>query len=221
MVLGGVPIWTLTHSQTVGWSQMRNSRHQMRRSREIRLQLLNISAPFFPLPSTPAPPPPPSPSSLPVSIPHSATHLRRSSRFRGWLSSTAVAQRSCLTVQLLKKKNCWLLEGVTLHPELLERLRQSVAPPCHGRCLLMTWQRCHNSKVTRANLGVPLNMSRSCFRREARRKLLGFFPPHPTDFIFEFGFSSKLSICHFCRVFSMAGMAPKRRTRPKEDTTAC
>lgn len=114
VVLGGVPIWTLTHSETVGWSQMRNSRNQMRRSREIRLQLLNISALFFPLPS-----PPPSPSSLPVSIAHSATHLRRYSRFRGWLSSTAVAQRSCLTVK--KKKNCLLLEGVSPRPRVVRR----------------------------------------------------------------------------------------------------
>lgn len=122
--------------------------------------------------SPPLPSPPPSPSSIPVSIPHSATHLRRSSRFRGWLSSTAVAQRSCLTVQLRgkktkQKKTACFWKASRRVQELLEGLRQSVVLPCHSRCLLMTWQRCHYSKVTRANLGY--------FRREARRKLFCFF----------------------------------------------
>lgn len=157
MVLGGVPIWTLTHSETICWSQMRNSRNQERRSREIRPQLLNISAFFFfPLSSHPSP------------VFTSSIDSLFSDSFQALQSISRMAVvNSCRTTQLFnsstaekkkkKKRNCRLLEGVSPRPELLEGLRQSVTPPCHGRCLLMTWQRCHNCKGTRANLGVPLN----------------------------------------------------------------
>lgn len=153
------------HSETVGWSQMRNSRNQMRRSREIRLQLLNISALFFPLP------PPLLPSSIDSSFSDSSQALQS-------ISGMAVVN-SCRTTQLFnsstagkktkQKKTACFWKASRRVQELLEELRQSVVPPCHGRCLLMTWQRCHHSKVTRANLGY--------FRREARRKLFFFSPP--------------------------------------------
>lgn len=103
MVLGGVPIWTLTHSDCRLVADEKLSPPDAKEPGDQAATAEYFCS--FLSPALPAPPtPPPSPSSLPVSIPHSATHLRRSSRFRGWLSSTAVAQRSCLTVQLLKKK---------------------------------------------------------------------------------------------------------------------